>query len=259
MIFRDEEDYENHSQKLRADLGVSDRFCADMIYCAKRLKEIGRIADFKIVPDDLMPRDNAKYDGIDRTLIVPRRTFYALDKIGNVSKAERRHQRFTLAHEFAHVVQEVPGSRFRGLSGALGQRVDPTIRIDEIQANKFAAAFLIPSDLADPTKSADVLSELFDVNLRPTNIRRNQILRLRRRATGQPRALPRSIFSLLRDAKKQGFISKSLEIEIERQRAEAKAAGYEDIECAACGNFTLRQREGLIKCETCGSEVRDSK
>jgi len=254
VIFRVDEDYENHSQSLRSELGVADRFCVDTLYCADRLKKIGRIADFKVVPNDMMPRDNAKYDGIDGILLVPERTFYALDKIGNVSKMERRHQRFTLAHEFAHIVQGAPGDRFRGPSGAVAKRIDPTIRIDEIQANRFAAAFLIPYNLADPNHSPEHLSELFDVNVLPAKFRREQILKLHRRATKQPRALPRGVFSLLRDAKQLGFPVRSLDIEIERQRSAAKANGYEDIECRGCGYFTLRRNGDFFKCDTCGLE-----
>jgi len=251
VIFRVDEDYERHSQRLRSDLGVADRFCVDVLYCAERLKKIGRIADFKIVDDERLPRDNAKYNGIERILLVPQRTFRALDKIGNVSKLERRHHRFTLAHEFAHVVQEVPGDRFRGPSGALAERIDPKTRIDEIQANRFAAAFLIPYNLVDPICSTEHLSELFDVNIRPTNIRREQILKLNRRVTHQPRALPQVAINLLRNLESQGFPVRSLEIEKLRQRSAAKAAGYEDIECGKCGNFTLRRDGILLKCDTC--------
>lgn len=258
MIFRTDEDYEKHSQKLRSDLGVEGRFCVDTLYCAQRLKEIGRISDFKVVHDKILPRDNARYDGIDRILLVPERTFRALDSIGNASKLERRHQRFTLAHEFAHVVQEAPGDRYRGPSGALAEKVDFKIRLDEIQANRFASAFLIPSGLADPTYPAGHLSELFDVNLRVAAIRKDQLEKLRRRTTDEPRALPPGVFNFLRDAKKKGFDVRSLDREISRQRSAAKVNGYEDFECCRCGYFTVRRASDRLKCETCGSETRDT-
>jgi IrrE N-terminal-like domain len=258
MIFRNDEDYEKHSQKLRSDLGIEGRFCVDTLYCARRLKEIGRIADFKVVHDETMPRDSAKYDGADRILLVPERTIRALDVVGNASKPERRHQRFTLAHEFAHVVQEVPGDRYRGPSGALAERTDFSIRLDEIQANRFASAFLIPSNLANPSYSAEHLSELFDVNLRVADIRREQLEKLRRRAADEPRALPPGVFNYLRNAKKKGFDVRSLDREIFRQRSAAKANGYEDCECSRCGNFTVRRESVRFKCETCGSETRNT-
>ena len=258
MIFRTDEDYEKYSQKLRSDLGVADRYCVDTLFCAQRLKEIGRIADFKVVPDKILPRDNAKYDGAERILFVPQRTFHALDSVGNVSKPERRHQRFTLAHELAHIIQEVPGERYRGPSGDLAKKVDFNIRVDEVQANRFASAFLMPSDLADPRHSPEHLSELFDVNLQVATIRKGQLEKLRRRATDQPRALPPGVFDFLRDAKKKGFDVKSLDKEISRQRAAAKANGYEDIECPRCGHFTLRRDQKRLKCETCGSESHNT-
>lgn len=253
MIFRTDEDYEKHSQQLRSELGVTDRYCVDTLYCAQRLKEIGRIADFQVVPDQAMPLDNAKYDGANRILVLPWRTFYALDTAGNTSKAERRHQRFTLAHEFAHVIQHSPGDRYRGPSGALAERLVTTIRVDEVQANRFASAFLMPSALADTTYTPERLSELFDVNIRVAAIRKEQLERLRRRANDQPRALPPGVFDFLRNARKQGFDVKSLDTEIARQRSVARTRGYENVECSRCGHFTLVRNGTSMKCDTCGS------
>ena len=141
-----------------------------------------------------------------------------------------------------------------GPSGALAEKIDVKIRLDEIQANRFASAFLISSDLANPKYSAEHLSELFDVNLRVAEIRKEQLEKLLRRATGQPRALPPGVFDFLRDARKKGFDVRSLDREISRQRSAAKANGYEDIECRQCGYFTVRRKNSRLKCETCGSK-----
>src|SRR5262249_55665297 len=152
--------------------GVDDRFCPDLIYVCNRLKELGLISDFVRVPDNEMGKDEAAYDGETRTLLVRERVFHALDAYGNSSVVDRRRARFTLAHEFCHVGQPSAGGiRFRGLSGELAERHVARIRLDEIEANRFAAAFLVPDHLANAGASPEDLTDLFDINLLTARIR----------------------------------------------------------------------------------------
>ena len=253
-MFRDDEDYEKYSRILRSTTGVDDRFCPDVLYMAYQLVKLGWISEVRRVPDEEMPDDFASYQGSDRILRIPDRTFFALDQVGNASMIERRGQRFTLAHEFAHIVQNESGIRYRGPSGDLAKRVDLDIRVDEIRANRFAAAVLIPAHLASSALDPEHLSELFDVNIRVSRIRQPQLERLQRRAANELRGLPDSVFDHLQARRKQGFKVTSLDIEIERRRREALALGHLPEACESCGKFTLKRENGQVKCKTCASK-----
>lgn len=240
------------ARRLRHLAGVDDRFCPDMIYVANRLKQLGLIVAFVQSPDESMERDEAVYNGETRKLYVKNRVFDALDAPGNASKVERRRARFTLAHEFCHVLQPSVGTRFRGASGQLAQRLDISTRLDEIEANRFASAFLIPDHLANGALAAEQLAELFDVNIQVAILRKTQLERLQRRANNELRPLPSGVVNFLQEGKKKGYPVPSLDREIERRRKEARARGFEDVRCGTCGEFLLKPLGAVLKCSGCG-------
>jgi hypothetical protein len=254
MPIRSDEDLERVVRDLRQLVGVEGRFCVDVLYVTDQLIELGLISKLDRVPDHDMEEDDASFDSKTCILRVKESVFHALHAPGNSSVVERQSARFTLAHEFCHVVQEPSGGvRYRGTSGDLAEEHDVGTRLNEIEANRFAAAFLVPDNLADAGAPAEDIADLFDVNLRTARIRKPQLERLQRRATGKTRALPESIVELLKEAKKKGYSVRSLDAEIERQREEAISNGFEGVECRACGEFKLRRSQGLLQCTACSS------
>jgi len=251
MARRQDEDLEQDARRLRALADVDDRFCPDVIFVADRLKALGYIADFVRVPDEKMPADEALYDGTNRSIYLRESIFFALDRIGDASKAERRRARFTLAHEFGHVLQPVVGQRFRGTSGQLAEKYVSGIRLDEIEANRFAAAFLIPNHLAPTIISVEDLSDLFDVNITVARARKVQLERLQRRANNEMRPLPDGVVEFLRQGRRRGYAVPSLDREDERRRREAKAKGFEEIPCNHCESLTLKRDGDILICKTC--------
>lgn|SRR5665213_50800 len=197
-----------------------------------------------------MPTDEARYDAIEDVLYIRDNVFGALDHAYSEGKQARRRDRFTIAHELGHVAQNHSGVRFRGASGALAQKVDRATRHDENEAQRFAAAFLIPFHLADAYRSAEDIADLFDVNISAADIRQKALQKLDRYSRGATRALPSSIVDFLQAAKQKGFKVTSLDEE-ERRRAEAVGKGFEGRRCSGCGNFTLRQKDDGIECDTC--------
>jgi hypothetical protein len=215
---------EKAARDLRIETGVDERFLPDLIFVMNELKRLGRIKDYKRVPDDQMPGKFARWDENDRLLYLSESTFRALDHPLKGSKKDRRRARFTAAHELAHVACEHEGVHDRDMRNT--RRKDDTLRsqvwFDEVEANRFAAAFLVPAHLADPTKHVEDLADLFDVNDPVVTFRKPVLERMDRRARGDVPALPQSVVDLLRDAEKKGHKVISLRTEEERRRKKDK-------------------------------------
>lgn len=258
MPFIRDEQIEVVARRLRKDGGVDDRFCPDLLYVLNEFRKRGKIADYKIVPDEAMPRDEARYDPNTKILYIPERVYRALDHISRGPKIDRRRARFTIAHELVHIDQEPAGVRFRGVSGARAERLVSEIRSEEYVADAVAAAFLMPAHLARPDMAAEHISELFDTNISAARIRKNTLEKMDRRVRREIKPLPSGIEKLLRDAEKQGFRVTSLKFEEARKKAEAMRNGYEGEPCGKCGRFTLVRDGAQIKCDTCGSTSRCS-
>ncbi len=146
MPVHSEEDIESAARKLRMRLGIDDQFRPDMITVIFKLKHEGIIKNYVRVPDDQMPDDEARFDPFEGLLYLREGTFHA----GNgmfCSTAERQRARFTIAHEIGHIALGHSGVRYRGESGELGKKLVASIRREEYEASRFAAAFLAPAHL----------------------------------------------------------------------------------------------------------------
>jgi hypothetical protein len=194
MPTRDEH-IEQTARRFRVRLGLDDRFLPDVIFVLKELKRTGEIKDFICVADEKMPQQEARWDAEERIVYIRQRTFDVLDR--RFSKDERRRARFTLAHELAHIAWGHEGVHYRGAINARQLALKSRVFFDEVEANKFAAAFLIPLHLAGAEKSTEDLSDLFDVNLPVATFRKPVLERMNRRAKGIPRPLPPSVIDFL--------------------------------------------------------------
>jgi len=204
MALRSDEDFEAAARQLRSESGVNDYFCPDLIFILDELKKANKITGYRRVPDSDID-DLAFYDSTENMVVMRETVYSTLDHPFRASKIERRAARFTIAHELAHFARRHEGRHFRGVINERARAIPSKVGAHETEANRFAAAFLMPAHLAPPGLSAEDLSDLFNVNLRPAQIRKDALERMRRRAMGVKRPLTPKTKEFFRDARRKGY------------------------------------------------------
>ncbi len=113
-----------------------------------KLKDCGLIKNYVRIPDEEMPDDEACFDSDDKLLYIRESTYCAANAMYTHTEAERRHARFTIAHEIGHLALKHDGLHFRGTTSADAKKIPSRVRQHERDAERFAAAFLAPAHLA---------------------------------------------------------------------------------------------------------------
>jgi Zn-dependent peptidase ImmA (M78 family) len=251
MSYLEDEDFERAAQILRVKFGLDDQLRLDVIEVLRRLKHHGQIADYVRVPDLCLPDAESKFDP-DRRIIFLRESIYLAAERGD-SRA-----RWTVAHEVGHVV--LSHERTRNRSGAPGtiERIASTIRRDEVQAHRFAAALLAPFHRANfsPQTSAQQVAMRFAISSDAANRRVEEFARIYRRVNGLPRPLPSSVIDFLRVAQRKGHTIRDSTL-ANFLSALVPPPQYEGDPCPNCGEFKL-VRSGIgKKCRCCGATTGD--
>jgi Zn-dependent peptidase ImmA (M78 family) len=178
-----------------------------------KLKHEGLIKDYVRVPDVEMPDDEAEYNPHTGIMKIRESVFQAANDV--YGRRAKNRARFTIAHEIAHVVLGHTGTRHRNVSDRKIERILIQIRVDEIEANRFAAAFLMPMHLIDmslnPTPTE--ISFQFQVSEAAASTRLDQLKRLERRKSGTKRPLPDFVREYLSEARSRGHKINSLDEE----------------------------------------------
>ncbi len=147
MAGRSDEDIELAARQLRITIGIDDQPRPDMTTVIIKLKDHGIIKNYVRVPDSEMPNDEACFDSDERLLYIRESTFCAASAMHTYSESERRRARFTIAHEIGHVALRHEGTRYRGTTDVLAKKFARQVGPDERDAERFAAAFLVPAHL----------------------------------------------------------------------------------------------------------------
>jgi Zn-dependent peptidase ImmA (M78 family) len=147
MTLSDDEDFEAAARNLRIKLGIDDQLRPDMTTVIIKLKHCGIIDDYLRVPDDQMPNDEAYFDSKKRLLCLRESTFCAASAMYTFTEIERRRARYTIAHEIGHIALGHDGVRYRGQTSKLSKELMGRIARQEREAERFAAAFLVPQHL----------------------------------------------------------------------------------------------------------------
>jgi IrrE N-terminal-like domain len=233
MTYRSDEDFERLARKLRVSLGIDDQLRPDMIDVLIKLKHHGYIPDLVRVPDEYMPGVEAKFDPCDRKLYVTESTYVAMEK------GEPR-ARWTASHEVGHIALDHQRARNRSSLPTMIERIAPTIRRDETEANKFAAAFLAPFHITDFSleTTAEEIAERFGISLPAATRRIEEFARMYRQLHRIRRPLPVGIIDFLTEARRKGNNVRSLDsAEPIRERIESEH--YEGDLCPTCYNFRM--------------------
>src|SRR5215471_19839919 len=131
MPYLEVEQIEIAARRLRKTLGVDDLLYLDPMTLIVKAKHFGLIGDYRRVPDHEMPDDEAIFDPHRKILIIRESAFCAMNR------GEAR-ARFTIAHELGHMALGHTNARNRNVSGRAIEKIAPTIKRDEAQANAFA-------------------------------------------------------------------------------------------------------------------------
>jgi hypothetical protein len=143
-----DEELEVSVRRLRKLLEMEFDPRPDMITVLYKLKSLGLIKGYLRVPDEKMPDAEAYFDPFEEILHIRESTFEAGNGMFAVIE-DRRRARFTLAHEVGHIWLKHQGIRYRGAEGDQQEQHVKQIRQEEREADRFAAAFLVPAYLAD--------------------------------------------------------------------------------------------------------------
>lgn len=193
MAFLSDDEIDKRALGLRKALGIETRVNPDLITCIFKAKDRGLIKGYLRVPD---LEDEAYFDP-ETGILAVREAVFRLANLG-VPRS-----RFTLAHELGHVVLGHPRKRSRGPLAHRKSEMVSTVRSDEVQADKFAAAFLMPYDLANMSldTTSFELSDRFNVSVGAAQVRLEQLLRTHRIRNGIKRPLPEAVVQFLNSTK----------------------------------------------------------
>ncbi|MFL9824140.1 ImmA/IrrE family metallo-endopeptidase [Rhodoplanes sp. SY1] len=192
------EDYERKARDLRRRLDIDEQVQPDLITVLFKLKHYGLIKNYERVPDFLLPEDEAYWDPDERIIKLRESAFCGANQLNPSPRP-----RFTIAHELGHMSFKHTKLRHRNVSDRAINKIAPSIRADERQANGFAAAFLAPAHLVgNPFLiSATELSVRFNLSIQNAEIRIEELERMYRREHKIVRPLPTSIIEFLRRGK----------------------------------------------------------
>jgi hypothetical protein len=147
MPARSNDNIESAARHLRMKLGIDDQPRPDMTTVIVKLKDRGLIKNYVRVPDADMPKDEACFDSAERLLYIRESTFCAASAMYTFSAGERRRARFTIAHEIGHIALGHDGTLHRGATSGLAKKLGREAAQNEREADRFAAAFLVPEHL----------------------------------------------------------------------------------------------------------------
>ncbi|RIK99891.1 MAG: hypothetical protein DCC74_00590 [Proteobacteria bacterium] len=208
-MYRTDERIEQLADRVREHLGFRKQACPDMVTAIYKMKDRGLIADYRRVPDVDLPDDLGRFDPDTRILSIRESTFIAANEVLRFSP-DRARARFTIAHELGHAVLGHKRTRNRSVSGREIERIARPILQDEAEANRFAAAFLVPYDFTTYGLNPEQLATRYGVSLSVARIRKPVLDHLHRLRNKILRPLPDEIVTYLRQARAQGHPVRSL-------------------------------------------------
>lgn len=254
MAYNTDEDFEEIAKIVRNNVEMDDQIQLDVIEFLRRLKRYGYIAEYLRIPDAIMPDSEAKYIGTKRRIDVRDSTY-----IGAQDWVD--HYRFTIVHECAHALLNHHHERKRSFSAqARIEKKVPSIRGDEMQADRLGAALIAPFHRANFTldTTTQYLQSRFGLSASAAGTRHETLSRIYRRQYNLPRPLPAGVIDFLAKQRREGHSVTSL-LPQDIAALQLRRPSYTGDACPICGAFKMI-RVGLhMKCDnaTCSAETGD--
>jgi hypothetical protein len=246
-----DEDYDQLAKVLREALGVDSETWLDAIEMLRRMKHSDYLRDYACLPDNEIPDAEARFEPDERIIYLRQSTYDSAEK-------GEPHARFTVVHEISHCALNHQHVRKRGIAVGSFEKKVPSIRRDERQADKLAAALLAPSHRADfnLTTTAAQLAQRFGLSQRMATVRAKELAGIYRRKYNVQRDLPPGIVDFLTARRREGFTVKTLP----REDLVAMRVRQPKYEGEACPNPNCRQFKMIrigtrMKCDVCGSRT----
>lgn len=210
-------------------------------------------ASVKLLPSHQMKYDEAFADCETNTISLP-------DTMPEELGVEFVRNRFTLAHELAHIVLGHTGTRSRAVGVDFRKQANVSgVGREEAEANAWAGAFLMPVSIIKSCSSSAELAVKCGVSIEAARIRMELIERRFRRSQGLLRRIPAATEAIILELRqKAGIVPRPARItapESVKQAVtlgQARLEGYLGTSCAVCGKQKLLREGGCITCQECG-------
>jgi len=161
MVARSKDTIRDAAQQLRQRLGVEGEYAPDMVYVLRKLEKLSPKTTMVLVSDSELPLMEARADPEKRTITIKTSVF------DNLKLAEP-HARWMVAHELGHLILHHKGAKYRSTNKSFVVSVE---KQQELEAQMFAAAFLLPAELASTFESAKEIAQRFHVTLEAAKVR----------------------------------------------------------------------------------------
>ena len=247
---------EGSADSVRARLFVYDLVPFDLNVALARVGDLDCTprASVEILPKSQMRYDEAYTDCDSKKIYLP-------EGMPSQLGPSFPHNRFTFAHELAHLVLGESGVRSRAVNGRDFRKQANVggVQKEESDANFWASAFLMPTKIALECKTPEKLAKCCAVSVDAARIRLEGLARRQRRKTGETRPIPEKskaaiaeIFRIAGVKPRSLEIQKLLEFKDTQARQSAEIQGYLADKCAKCGICRLVREGGCITCQACG-------
>jgi Zn-dependent peptidase ImmA (M78 family) len=248
-----DEQYDQLAKILREALSIDSQVEIDVLEMLRRMKYRGYLGDYIVVPDNAMTDAEAKFVPDERRIYIRESTY------GAASKREP-HARFTIAHEVAHCAHNHQHTRKRGIAVSAFEKKVPTIKRDERQADKLAAAILAPFHRCEFTlaTTSEQLAERFGLSDRMASIRVSELAGIYRRRHNIKKDIPAGIIDFLTEQRRRGYVVTSLPAN-EASAFTPVQNCYTGDACPNrnCGEFKMVRNGTSARCEVCGTATGD--
>lgn len=248
-----DEGYDQLAKILREALDLDDQIKVDVVEMLRRMKHRGYLRDYISIPDNDLPDAEAKFVAEDRKIYL-RESIYR-----SASRGDPR-ARFTIAHEIAHCALNHQYMRKRGIAVGAFEKKVPSIRRDERQADKLAAAILAPFHRAEftLTTNSKQLAERFGLSDRMSSIRTDELAGIYRRLHKIKRDLPPGVADFLAAGRRKGYTVTSLPPQ-DVAAIQITQPKYEGDVCPnpRCGHAKMVRVGTCMVCDVCGTRTGD--
>ena len=162
------EDIDKKALAHRRALGFRDDQPIDGMTLITKLKARYPEFNYLRVPDEALPDGEAQWDSAKKLLIVPESVFCGMNK--GIPR-----DTMTIIHEVGHMLLGHKGTLHRGPAGNRAERLSPNLRRMELQAKRYAAAFVMPDTKGVRKMSQRDIERTFLVSEEAARIRKSEL------------------------------------------------------------------------------------
>ena len=166
--FMEFEDIDKKALAHRRELGFRDDQLIDGMTLITKLKARYPKFNYRRVPDKQLPGGEAQWDSDKKLLIIPESVFCGMNR--GVPR-----DLMTVVHEVGHILLGHKGKLNRAPVGNTAERLSSRVRRMEIQAKRYAAAFLMPDTPQLRKMQVSEIERVFGVSAEAVRNRKSEL------------------------------------------------------------------------------------